>query len=277
VRLLANPGRLQAAGMNLAAAAADPASDVLIRIDAHAAYPEDYVARLLAALGASGADSVVVRLRTVGKGCFQKAVAAASNGFLGTGGAEHRLGGVSRFVDHGHHAAFRRAAYVALGGYDPGFATNEDAEFDVRLRKRGGRIWFAADIVVDYVPRATARALARQYFRYGRGRAANVLKHRGPLRLRQLAPPALLLLLVAAAAVSPLNPLSLAVPGAYLSLLAVAAAGAALRRRDACVLGAAVAVPVMHLSWAAGFLIQLAVAAARPRPRRQVRAVEAEG
>ncbi|MHB8286342.1 MAG: glycosyltransferase, partial [Caulobacteraceae bacterium] len=93
VRLIFNPLKIQAAGFNLAAAAAAPRATVLIRIDAHSGYPPHVVQSLSEQLVSMDADSVVVRLRTGGDGCFQKAVAAVSNSILGTGAAAHRVGG----------------------------------------------------------------------------------------------------------------------------------------------------------------------------------------
>lgn len=257
IRLLDNPDRIQAAGVNLAADAADPRVSVLVRLDAHAGYPPGYIARVCALLDDTGADSIVVRLRTSGEGCFQKGIAAVSNSRVGTGGAAHRVGGSSRWIDHGHHAAFRRPRFVALGGYDTTFPANEDAEFDVRLRRGGGRIWFAADLEVTYHPRRSPGALARQYFHYGAGRARNLLKHGERPRLRQLAPPLLLVTLVAACAATPATPWAALPPAAYFAATGLVSVGAAIRRRDACMLGISAALPIMHLAWAAGFLLVL--------------------
>ncbi len=257
VRLVDNPLRLQAAGVNRAAAAADPGTTMLVRLDAHAGYRPGFIANLATALTETGADSVVVRLHTQGDGCFQKAVAAVSNSPLGTGGAAHRMGGASRWIEHGHHAAFGRDRFLALGGYDETFAANEDAEFDVRLRRAGGRIWFAADLEVDYYPRRTPLKLARQYFRYGKGRARNLLKNGERLKPRQLAPPALVIGLVLTLATTVVTPLGWLPTFAYLGAALVAGAAMAMRGRDACLLLAAVALPVMHLAWGAGFLIAL--------------------
>jgi succinoglycan biosynthesis protein ExoA len=271
VRLLPNPGRTQAAGVNRAAAAADPLCDVLVRIDAHSRYPPDFIGRLLDELDGRAAESVVVRLRTVGRTCFQRAVAAASNSRFGSGGAAHRTGGPSRYIDHGHHAAFRRAAFNDAGGYDEAFRANEDAEFDARLRARGGRIWFAGDIVVEYEPRSTAAALAVQYFRYGQGRAANVRKHGRGLRPRQAAPPLFLLAMAAALLAAPVAPWTLLAPTAYLALCLAFAAVDAAAGRDPCRLAVGLALPIMHGSWAAGFIVGLIrkrpSAALAPTPR----------
>jgi succinoglycan biosynthesis protein ExoA len=70
------------------------------------------------------------------------------------------------------------AAFRAVGGYDPDFAHNEDAELDHRLRAAGHDIWLTGRTAITYFPRRALPALARQYFNFGRGRAANLIKHR---------------------------------------------------------------------------------------------------
>lgn len=254
VRLIDNPDRIQSAGVNRAVSAADPASQVLIRLDAHSSYPPDFIARLVETLQQTQAVSVVVRLRSVGQQCFQRAVAVLSNTVLGTGGAVHRMGGRSGFVDHGHHAAFLRSAYDLAGGYDESFVAAEDAELDHRLRAQGGKIWFAADIVVDYFPRDTVRRLAAQYYRNGIGRAQAVRKNNGEIRLRQIIPPLALCFIMLGLLAAPLNAWTLVLPGSYLLAMAAVSASYAVLRADACLLAGAVALPVIHMTWAAGFL-----------------------
>jgi succinoglycan biosynthesis protein ExoA len=254
VVLIDNPARIQSAGVNRAVAAANPANDVIIRLDAHSSYPADFFQRLMEALDETGAASVVVRLRSVGRGCFQRAVAVLSNTILGTGGAAHRMGGKSGFVDHGHHAAFRRSAYEKAGGYDESFVAAEDVELDHRLRDQGGKIWFAADIVVDYFPRDTARRLAKQYYRNGVGRAQAVRKNNDELRIRQVIPPVALLVFVFGLIGAPFNAWAGFLPAAYLLAMALVSAGYAIAERDLCLLAGAIALPIMHMTWAAGFL-----------------------
>jgi len=257
VKLLHNAARFQSAGVNLAAAAADCRSDILIRLDAHSGYPSGFVDNLAKTLRQTGADSVVVRLRTRATGCFQKAVAAVSNSPWGTGGAVHRVGGASRWIDHGHHAAFTLSSFIASGGYDPRFRANEDAEYDVRLRRRNGRIWFAADLEVDYYPRSAATRLVRQYYHYGFGRAKNFLKNRERLKPRQLAAPILTVAMAGALLMSPLIPASLLFVAAYLLATLLVGVSFLAARRDACLLLAVVALPCIHFGWGAGFLMGL--------------------
>ena len=253
IRLVDNPGRLQSAACNLAAELACSRSGIMLRADAHAAYPSGFVTTAIRALLDTGATSVVVPMRTVGKAPLQRAIAAAQNSRLGNGGSSHRRAGASRFVDHGHHAAFDLAFFRSLGGYDRDFTHNEDAELDVRATRAGGRIWLCTEAAIDYFPRDSLRQLARQYLRHGRGRARTIAKHRLRLKLRQGLP----LVLLAATAVAVLAPLSpwLAVPAAgYLLACLCWGAVEAVRRADTALLLMGPAAVVMHLSWATGFL-----------------------
>lgn len=257
VRLIVNPDKIQAAGVNRAVAKADRRFEVIVRVDAHALYPAGYVGTLLAAMEASGADSVVVRLDTVGRNRFQCAVAAAQNSRAGTGGSAHRMGGVSGFVEHGHHAAFRRAIFERAGGYDERFEANEDAELDARIRALGGRIWLDVDIPVTYFPRSTLTGLARQYWRYGVGRARTYQKHGERLRLRQMLPPLVVLTVLLGLAIAPLAPATLLLPGLYFAALTACGVALAIEHRALSMLQAIPALATMHIAWGAGFMRQI--------------------
>lgn len=256
IRLVDNPRRIQSAGINAAVAGLDPAVIAFVRIDAHADYPADYVPRVLAELAQTGADVLATRLRTEGRTPMQRAIAVASNSPFGAGGSAHRQGGYSGWVDHGHHAGFDRATFERLGGYDETFVANEDAEYDARVRAAGGRIWLAGGIEVGYYPRRTLSALARQYRRYGTGRAANALKHR-EIRARQLMPPAMVVALASSLVLALWSPAALLVPAAYLAGLALATAILTARTRRVEALLAFPALATMHLAWGGGFLAAL--------------------
>lgn len=186
--LLDNPKRLQAPAINMAVERFGRDRQYLIRIDAHGDYPDDYCRVLLREVLDRQADSVVVGMKTVGFGVFQRAAAVAQNSKLGNGGSKHRGGAGGQWVDHGHHALMRIEAFRVVGGYDESFSHNEDAELDHRLRKAGFRIWMTGLTCMTYFPRKTVPALFRQYLGYGRGRARNLFKHRALPKIRQWLP-----------------------------------------------------------------------------------------
>ena len=257
LRLIDNPARLQSAAVNLAARGAGAGRTVLVRCDAHAVYPDNYVMRVADALVRHGAASLVVPMDAVGASCFQRANAWIVDTPLGSGGSAHRGGRKSGEVDHGHHAGFDLKTFLALGGYDETFSHNEDAEYDTRLRKSGGRIFLDADIRLSYLPRATVGALARQYFNYGKGRARTLMKHGEKPKLRQLIPPATLLACLAGFAIAPFSLWGLLLPGGYLAALAAASLLVAAKHKSACGLLAGLASATMHMSWSLGLFRQL--------------------
>lgn len=255
VVLLDNDRRLQSAAVNLAVATFGDEVEYFIRIDAHGGYPDGYCERLLEDARKTGADSVVVSMTTIGFGPFQQATALAQNSRLGNGGSPHREGIPGHWTDHGHHALMRVTAFRAVGGYDEEFSHNEDAELDHRLAAAGYRIWMTDKTSMTYYPRATPRALFRQYLGYGRGRAKNVVKHGTRLKPRQ-ALPLLVAPAVAGMALAVLSTIAL-VP---VLLWAAACIGygvwLAMSRRDRHGLMAGVSAMIMHLAWSSGFWLE---------------------
>lgn len=255
IRLVNNPKRLQSAAVNLAAVTADTRSRHIIRADCHATYPAGFVANLIATLNDTGAQSVVVSMRAVGSTCIQTAIAAAQNSRLGNGGSAHRLAGFKGFVDHGHHAAFDRAQFIASGGYDEACAFNEDAEFDRRLSNDGGKIYLSGDLVIDYFPRDSFTRLARQYANHGWGRANTLLRHGTRPRLRQMLPVAVFAACLIGSVLALIaHPLFWLVPAGYLLTTLILGIGLGAAAHTRCAMASGLAAITMHMSWAVGFL-----------------------
>lgn len=253
VSVLHNPKRLQSAAVNLAARLVAPQVRVLLRADAHAVYPPDFVATCVEALVARGAASVVVPIRTVGTVGLQRAIAAAQNSRLGNGGSAHRIGRAGRYVEHGHHAVLDRNSFLRIGGYNETFSHNEDAEFDHRLALAGGRIWMCEQ-AVTYFPRKTFRDLARQYLRHGAGRARTIKLHRMRPKLRQILPLLLMMANVLGLVLMPVTPWFGVIPLLYALACLLWGVVASIRMRDAWLLAMGPAAITMHMAWAVGFI-----------------------
>lgn len=252
VKVILNPKRIQSAGVNLAVRAFGEGRQWLVRLDAHAQYPANYIRTLIEEAHRTVAASVVVAMTSHGSEGFQAAIAAVQNSALGAGGAPHRRGGKAQFVDHGHHALFDLHAFTAIGGYDESASHNEDAEFDLRLARAGGKIWLTRAAEVIYFPRSNVASLYHQYICYGRGRAATLVRRRKMPKLRQMLPagvaPAITL-----AALLPWLPVA-ALPAmvwALASLLAGALIGRRLGLRG--MIYAGIGAITIHLAWSVGF------------------------
>lgn len=254
ILLMHNPDRIQSAGVNRAVLQWGTGRRWLVRVDAHCLYPDRYVSGLIAAAKQHEAISVVVPMITVGTGCFQRAVAAAQNSVLGTGGSAHRSVGCGRYVDHGHHALMDIAAFMRAGGYNQAMSHNEDAELDLRLAQHGA-IWLEPGQTITYFPRSDPAGLWRQYLNYGKGRAQTIGLHRIKPRLRQLVPLAVPIAVLCALLAPLWWVFALPLIGwVVLSLAFGALIG--LKARSACALMAGPAAMIMHLAWGVGFIRQ---------------------
>jgi succinoglycan biosynthesis protein ExoA len=255
VRWVPNPHVHQAGGVNLAAAAAVAESKYLIRVDAHAFYPKGFLGDVVAVAEETSAELVVYVNEPHFETRFQRAVAYSFSHPLGVGDSKYRLGNFTGEVEHGQQGCFRRDVFEKLGGYDPEIMPNEDAELSYRVWKSGGRVYLSSRLRMKYFPRRTLRALGRQYFLYGYGRALNCGKHRQLPRLRQMAPPFLLALELIVLAMAPFFPLVLLLLAPYVLLITAVTLLAAAKARSLCLLWLVPVFATMHHVWAAGFYV----------------------
>lgn len=90
VRVLDNPDRIQSAALNTGIEAAR--GEVLVRADGHCVIADDYVARCVAALEATGAAMVGGAMTPVAAGAAQEGIAAAMGSRVGAGPARFHTG-----------------------------------------------------------------------------------------------------------------------------------------------------------------------------------------
>lgn len=230
--------------------------DIIVRIDAHSCYPQGYVKNCVELLERVGVDNVGGVMYAQGKTRFQKLVARAMKHPVGVGDAKFHLGNYKGFVDTVYLGTFRKSIFKKLGYFDP--YINEDAEFNLRILKSGGKIYLDNSIKVEYFPRDTLKGLIKQYFNYGKGRCRTTLKHRQFTSWRQLAPIVLVLGLVGSFILSFLNPVFLFLPATYFLLIffvsLVALRGDNRRMSDVFLL--TIIFMSMHISWGCGFLLR---------------------
>lgn len=248
-----NPEGIVSTGLNRALTLIG--SEYVVRIDGHCLVPPDYVSRLVATSMATSADCVGPRLQTIGSSTKQRGIAAAMSSPFGVGGARFRTSTKSGYVDTVPFGLYRRDVFERLGGFSEELVRNQDDEFNSRLRRSGGRIYMDAEVVVDYVPRSSFRALWRQYFQYGYWRLITARFHADPLGPRQLAPATLLLGLALAAilALSGAPALLLVLGVAYAGVLLLCGLQSFLFTRSTVVaLTGAAAAALLHFAYGSG-------------------------
>ena len=189
IRILPNPRRTAASGLNIGLAAAQ--GRWLVRIDGHVRIPADYVERLVDHLETDRWGGVGGRKDAVGSGPAAEAISAVLGSKWGVGGSLYHYADEPVEVDHVPFGAYPVALARKLGGWDERLVANQDFEFDARVREDGHRLLVDPAVATAWQCRERISDLGRQYFRYGRGKADVAALHPGSVHLRHLAPPAL--------------------------------------------------------------------------------------
>ncbi|MEU8192353.1 glycosyltransferase family 2 protein [Microbispora amethystogenes] len=253
----------------LNAAIAASRNPIIARVDGHAILPRDYLRTAVETLEQTGADNVGGIMAAEGITPFEQAVACAMTSKIGVGNARFHTGGEAGPADTVYLGVFRRSALDRVGGYDEHFLRAQDWEMNHRIRETGGLVWFQPRMRVTYRPRPNVRALAKQYFHYGRWRRVVSRTHQGTINLRYLAPPAAVAAMALGLAVSPVFWPGLLIPGGYLAAIV---AGSVLTGRHlppAALARLPVVYAAMHVSWGTGFLTSPPkLSKPRPKPER---------
>ncbi|HXA41733.1 MAG TPA: glycosyltransferase family 2 protein [Candidatus Solibacter sp.] len=255
IRLIDNPGRNQAAGLNLAIAASK--GGVIARLDGHAEWRPGHLERCLQLLEETGADNVGGTMQGHGDNAVELAIAAATRSPFAVGGATYRYSSKQQDVETVWLGCFRRDALDRVGGFDEKAPPHEDYELNHRIRAAGGRVVYSPDLQTLYWPRSSWRALAKQYYRYGRAKVRVAVRTPEVIRIYHLAPPALVAGTVLGTGLigrtGPARRAALALAGSY-ALASLAAAVAASRGQPNAVrLRTALVFPIVHVSWGLGF------------------------
>ena len=251
VVIVDNPSGRTAAGLNLAIASSQ--YSVIVRVDGHSNIPNNYCNLVSEILESTGAVNVGGVMAAEGQSLFERSVARAMRSPLGVGASRFHTGGGAGEVDTVYLGAFRKEALLAVGGFDERFTRAQDWELNFRLRQAGGVVYFDPRLVVTYRPRSTIKALAKQYFEYGRWRRVVSRRHQGTVNYRYLAPPftvvATTLSLLFGLLISPV----LFIPALTYAVFILIASGI-IGKSMGEILCLPTILLTMHISWGLGFL-----------------------
>lgn len=265
VRVVDNPARNIPTALNLGVAAA--LGEIIARMDAHAVPCDGYIARCVTVLNETpaGAVGMPCRVRPGADTAMAEAIAAAVSHPFGIGDAKYRLGAggpTQESVDTVAFACFRKSLWTELGGFNERLLTNEDYEFNHRIRASGRDVILDRSGHCDYFARTTLRTLANQYWRYGGWKAEMIRLHPKSIKLRHTVAPLFVLSLVVLGVIAMVWPLLiwllLIEAIVYLSLGLIAGFHATrANRRILSFFLMPLVFATIHLTWGTSFLIRL--------------------
>ena len=259
VRVVDNSNRSIPSGLNRAIEVSR--GEIILRLDAHSQPYPDYIANSVSAHGAGRGENVggVWEIRPGAETWIAKSIAVAAAHPLGVGDALYRHTKQAAEVDTVPFGSFRRALIEKVGYFDESLLTNEDYEFNTRVRKSGGKVWLDPSIRSVYFARPTLLELIRQYWRYGFWKWRMLRRYPDTLRWRQALPPVFVLSLIVLVVLSIFVPFARIVLVSelllYFFIMILAGLYAALQQRRAYLIpGLPLAISAMHIAWGSGFL-----------------------
>ena len=170
IRLIDNPNKNVPYALNIGIENAQ--GEIIVRIDAHASYPSNYISTLIHYLQKLphaqnvGAACITQTLGTTDKA---KAIVAVLSNRFGVGNSTFRLGTKSiQEVDTVPFGCWNKQTLKDVGMFDTRLIRNQDIELNKRILRRGGKIYLIPDTYCVYYARETYKKLSENNYENGK-------------------------------------------------------------------------------------------------------------
>jgi len=168
IKLLNNPQKFTPFALNIGIK--NSKGEIIIRMDSHAGYERDYVSKCVKYLEEYGADNVggIIRTIPVNNTLIAKSITCCLSSFFGAGGSYFRIGSKEpRWVDTVFGGCYKREVFDRIGFFNEKLKRSQDFEFNLRLKKFGGKILLVPDIVAYYYPQSNLKGFLKHNFKDG--------------------------------------------------------------------------------------------------------------
>jgi len=154
IKLLDNPKRFTPFGLNIGIK--NSKGEIIIRMDAHATCQRDYISKCVNYLEEYKVDNVGGKMETLpgDNTLTAKAITLSLSSPFGVGNAYFRIGSKEpREVDTVFGGCYRKEIFKKIGYFNENLPRGQDMEFNLRLRKSGGKILLVPKIKSFYFAR----------------------------------------------------------------------------------------------------------------------------
>jgi len=158
IQLFDNPKKIAPIAQNIGLKKAK--GKIIIIMDAHSTYARDYISKCLEYLNKYNADNVGGVIITVPREntLVAKAIAFSLSHPFGAGNSYFRIGSKKpRWVDTVPFGCYKREIFEKIGFYNENLVRSQDMEFNLRLKRAGGKILLVPDIVSYYYPKSNLK------------------------------------------------------------------------------------------------------------------------
>lgn len=189
VKLLINHDKITPIAMNMGIKRAR--GDIIILVNAHSILDGNFLKYGIEYLAKTGADAVGGTLNTINDSdsIIAQAIPLAADSIFGAGGRRYRTRTKEGWVkDTVPYCAYRKEIFEKIGLIDEELIRCQDAEFNYRILRHGGQIYYTPKIKSYLHIRPTFKKLWKQHFQYGCFRPLVTQKAGVILTSRQLIP-----------------------------------------------------------------------------------------
>lgn len=213
IKLLDNPFKIVPKALNIGINASK--GDIIIRLDAHAYYENDYIEKCVKVLKNSDAVNVGGPIVTLPGDNTRtaKAIALAISHPFGVGNSKFRTSVEQQYVDTVPFGAFKRSIFDKVGLFNEHLIRNQDVELNSRIRKSGKKIFLTPEVKSFYYSRPTLSALWSQNFKNGMWNIFTSALSKKSLSLRHFIPLIFILSIIVSIIAMALHPAGYALAG----------------------------------------------------------------
>lgn len=167
VKVLNNEKRVQPAGWNVVIN--NFTADILLRVDAHARLPHDFVAKNVACINSGEYVCGGPRENIIDKNTpWKRTLLTAEQSMFGSGFATYRQETAEkRYVKSVFHAAYRKEVIERVGLFNEALIRTEDNEYHYRVRQEGYKICYDPAIYSCYQTRNSLKGMLKQKYQNG--------------------------------------------------------------------------------------------------------------
>ena len=169
IKLLNNPKKITPVAFNIGVKNSN--GDFIIIMGAHSVYERDYISKCVKYSNEYNADNVggIWKIVPREKTLVAKSIAFASSSIFGAGDAYYRSGysGQPKWVDTVFGGCYKREVFEKIGLFNENLKRSQDMEFNLRLKKAGGKILLVPDIIAYYYPKSNFKEFFVHNFKDG--------------------------------------------------------------------------------------------------------------
>lgn len=166
INVLENPERIQPAGWNTVISAGT--GDILLRVDAHARIPKDFVERNVDCISSGEYVCGGLRENIIDEETpWKRTLLKVEQSMFGSGIAPYRHGETKKYVKSVFSPAYRKEVIQNVGLFNEKLSRTEDNEYHYRVLKKGYKICYDQLIHSSYQTRNNLKDMVMQKYMNG--------------------------------------------------------------------------------------------------------------